>query len=342
IEIGPKRVLAPTLARAHPGLETPTSVPCPGPHATGDELAETVASLYRDGLDPHWDALYEPGDRIRQRVGGYEFDTSNRFWLRTAPTSLEQPTPPERLSPARTIEDTTVDQLIALFREQTALLAAAGKVPEEPAEQPIRHRASAEHDGRGASPDVAAVVREEAARVSGFPTSRLSDDQSISDELGFDSIMTADLFTGLSRRLPGFVIAPDWFTHMTTLGDVIGLVASPSTVAAPPESPPRANVRPEYRIADFPEVQAIFDRIELAEKFGVSNPYFLVNDGVTRDTSVIEGNDVLNFSSYNYVGMSGHPAVTAAVQDAVARYGSSVSASRLLSGEKTIHAELER
>ncbi|MFE3701245.1 aminotransferase class I/II-fold pyridoxal phosphate-dependent enzyme, partial [Nocardia tengchongensis] len=69
---------------------------------------------------------------------------------------------------------------------------------------------------------------------------------------------------------------------------------------------------------------------------------FLVNDGVTRDTSMIGGADVLNFSSYNYLGMSGHPAVTAAVQDAVARYGSSVSASRLLSGEKTIHAELER
>ncbi|MFD6356585.1 type I polyketide synthase [Nocardia tengchongensis] len=342
IEIGPKRVLAPMLARAHPGLETPTYVPCPGPHATGDELAETVAILYRHGLDPQWDALYEPGDRIRQRVGGYEFDTSNRFWLRTAPTSLEQPTPPEQLSPARTIEDTTVDQLIALFREQTALLAAAGKVPEEPAGQPIRDRADVELDGRGTSPDIAAAVRAEAARVSGFPMNKLSDDQSISGELGFDSIMTADLFGGLARRLPGFVIAPDWFTHTTTLGDVIGLVASPSTVAAPPEAPPRANIRPEYRIADFPEVRAIFDRIEMAEKFGVSNPYFLVNDGVTRDSSVIEGNEVLNFSSYNYLGMSGHPAVTTAVQDAVARYGSSVSASRLLSGEKTIHAELER
>ncbi|MFF0613818.1 type I polyketide synthase [Nocardia tengchongensis] len=342
IEIGPKRVLAPMLVRAHPGLETPTSVPCPGPHATGDELAETVSSLYRDGLDPDWDVLYEPGDRIRQRVGGYEFDTSNRFWLRTAPTSLEQPTPPPLLSPARTIEDTTVDQLITLFREQTALLAAAGKVPETPAGQPIRHRANTEPDGRGMSPDIAAVVRAEAARVSGFPISKLSDDQSISGELGFDSIMTADLFGSLAHRLPGFVIAPDWFTHTTTLGDVIGLVASPSTVAAPPESAPRVNVRPEYRIADFPEVRAIFDRIETAEKFGMSNPYFLINDGVTRDTSVIGGQDVLNFSSYNYLGMSGHPAVTAAVQDAVARYGSSVSASRLLSGEKTIHAELER
>ncbi|MFF0633655.1 aminotransferase class I/II-fold pyridoxal phosphate-dependent enzyme [Nocardia sp. NPDC004151] len=105
---------------------------------------------------------------------------------------------------------------------------------------------------------------------------------------------------------------------------------------------PAPGVEPQYRIADFPEVRAIFDRIGLAEQLGVSNPYFLINDGVTRDTSVIGGQDVLNFSSYNYLGMSGHPAVTTAVCDAVTRYGSSVSASRLLSGEKTIHAELER
>lgn len=79
----------------------------------------------------------------------------------------------------------------------------------------------------------------------------------------------------------------------------------------------------------------------MTEGFGVTNPYFLVNDGVTRDTSIIGGNEVLNFSSYNYLGMSGHPAVVAAVQDAVARYGSSCSASRLLSGDKPVHRELE-
>jgi 8-amino-7-oxononanoate synthase len=50
---------------------------------------------------------------------------------------------------------------------------------------------------------------------------------------------------------------------------------------------------------------------------------------------------VINFSSYNYLGMSGHPAVAEAVSDAVRRWGSSCSASRLLSGEKPVHRELE-
>ena len=40
--------------------------------------------------------------------------------------------------------------------------------------------------------------------------------------------------------------------------------------------------------------------------------------------------------------MSGDPAVIHAVQDAVAKFGTSVSASRVVSGQKTIHVELER
>ncbi|CAG7625563.1 polyketide synthase [Rhodococcus opacus] len=39
--------------------------------------------------------------------------------------------------------------------------------------------------------------------------------------------------------------------------------------------------------------------------------------------------------------MSGHPAVVSAVQDTVARDGTSRSASRLLSEEKPVHRELK-
>ncbi len=48
------------------------------------------------------------------------------------------------------------------------------------------------------------------------------------------------------------------------------------------------------------------------------------------------------FSSYNYVGSSGDPEVSAAAQAAIERYGTSVSASRVVSGEKPIHGQLER
>jgi len=67
-----------------------------------------------------------------------------------------------------------------------------------------------------------------------------------------------------------------------------------------------------------------------------------VHEGITNDRTIIGGREFINFSSYNYIGMSGDPAVIRAVQEAVERFGTSVSASRLVSGEKTIHRELEQ
>ena len=57
---------------------------------------------------------------------------------------------------------------------------------------------------------------------------------------------------------------------------------------------------------------------------------------------MIDGRELINFSSYNYVGMSGDPAVSQAAKEAIDRYGTSVSASRLVSGQKPVHVELER
>jgi 8-amino-7-oxononanoate synthase len=74
----------------------------------------------------------------------------------------------------------------------------------------------------------------------------------------------------------------------------------------------------------------------------LGNPFFQVHERVSRDTTVIGGREMINFSSYNYVGMSGDPVVSAAAKAAIDRYGTSVSASRLVSGEKGLHRDLER
>ena len=58
--------------------------------------------------------------------------------------------------------------------------------------------------------------------------------------------------------------------------------------------------------------------------------------------SIHDGKEILNFSSYNYAGMSGRPETIRAAQEAAAHYGCSASASRLLGGEKPIHKELEK
>ena len=96
-----------------------------------------------------------------------------------------------------------------------------------------------------------------------------------------------------------------------------------------------------YQVAHFPEYEMLQQRFEMASLVGIEDPYFHVHHGTARDTSVVEGIEMLNFSSYNYLGFSGHPEVVAATTEAIERYGTSVSASRVASGERPIHRDLE-
>lgn len=78
-----------------------------------------------------------------------------------------------------------------------------------------------------------------------------------------------------------------------------------------------------------------------ADQLGIDNPFFRAHEGIAGATTVIEGRRYVNFSSYNYLGLCGHPEVQEAARRAIERYGTSASASRLVSGERPIHGELE-
>ncbi|MDQ8033679.1 8-amino-7-oxononanoate synthase [Bordetella genomosp. 1] len=79
-----------------------------------------------------------------------------------------------------------------------------------------------------------------------------------------------------------------------------------------------------------------------AARLGVANPFFKVHEGTAGADTRIGGAPYLNFASYNYLGLSGDAAVAEAAKAAIDRYGTSVSASRLVSGERPIHRELEQ
>lgn len=323
VEFGAKRTLGPMITRAHEAA--------PPALAVESGITETVAALYCAGLNPNWDLLYPEEAQIPHRLRGYVFSAANRYWI-------DEQAPTLKASPAIASKDPTMDNLIALFREQAAVLAAYGHgVAVSAAELPPAPTLA------GDVGDVGDVVLAEVARVSGYPQSALRTAQSITGDLGFDSIMVTDLFSGLARKLPGVNIDAANFGPTTTVAELIAM-AGGGALAPPPlgGSAPTPTVSPQTSIGDFEEVKALFDRFSLLGAAGVDNPYFLVNDGITRDTSIIHGTETINFSSYNYLGMSGHPAVEQAVVDAVHRWGSSCSASRLLSGEKPVHQELER
>lgn len=78
-----------------------------------------------------------------------------------------------------------------------------------------------------------------------------------------------------------------------------------------------------------------------AEKLGVESPFFKVHDATAGATSIIEGQEVINYASYNYLGLNGHPEVNQAAKDAVEQHGTSVSSSRIVAGERQVHKDLE-
>ncbi|MBM4296807.1 MAG: 8-amino-7-oxononanoate synthase [Deltaproteobacteria bacterium] len=64
-------------------------------------------------------------------------------------------------------------------------------------------------------------------------------------------------------------------------------------------------------------------------------------DGAQDAVLILDGREVINFSSNNYLGIANHPALAAAAKEAIDRYGCGAGASRLISGNTTLHEVLE-
>jgi 8-amino-7-oxononanoate synthase len=113
---------------------------------------------------------------------------------------------------------------------------------------------------------------------------------------------------------------------------------------AEPPPPARVEEAPEsfYKIDKFPQYSQMQLYRALADKTQLSSPFFIVHEGVGRDTTRIGGREYINFSTYNYLGLNGDPRVTQAAHEAALRYGTSASASRIVGGERPPHRALER
>ena len=99
---------------------------------------------------------------------------------------------------------------------------------------------------------------------------------------------------------------------------------------------------PRLDISGFEGYREIRMIREAAEFLGISDPFFRVHEGIAGAETVIGNRTYINFASYNYVGLNGHPDIAKAAKAAIDWYGTTVSASRPVSGERAIHLELER
>ncbi len=83
-----------------------------------------------------------------------------------------------------------------------------------------------------------------------------------------------------------------------------------------------------------------FKTVESARKMGVY-PYFRPLDFNDGPEAVLEGRRVLMLGSNNYLGLTTHPKVREAAADAIHKYGTSMTGSRLVNGSMKLHKELE-
>jgi 8-amino-7-oxononanoate synthase len=79
---------------------------------------------------------------------------------------------------------------------------------------------------------------------------------------------------------------------------------------------------------------------DLREK--IANPYFKTSESFSQNTIRIQGKEYVNYTSYDYLSLSTHPHVAKSTIQALEKYGTSCSASRIVGGDKVIHRELEK
>ena len=88
-------------------------------------------------------------------------------------------------------------------------------------------------------------------------------------------------------------------------------------------------------------IKELDSSLGLLKLFREKDPFFRTFDGLMKPVLIHQGKDVINFASYDYLGLACDARIHEAAYAATKKLGSSVSASRVASGERPIHQELE-
>ncbi|WP_231510333.1 aminotransferase class I/II-fold pyridoxal phosphate-dependent enzyme [Fischerella sp. PCC 9605] len=156
---------------------------------------------------------------------------------------------------------------------------------------------------------------------------------------GLDSLTAAKFIQDL-ESWSGYLLN---ISALQSLGAIANLAQYLAKELAHQHGQPLAQIPPEYyQLECFPEYTQLQQRLTQIQTLEIPNPYFQVQESITRDCTQIQGRTLINYSTYNYLGLSGEPIVSAAAKEAIDRYGTSVCASRLASGERFLHQELEQ
>ena len=194
------------------------------------------------------------------------------------------------------------------------------------------------------------IVADRIKKIAKDRAGKIEASTNIVSDLGLDSLermeIARELENAFSGRFPDEVlqeietvaeVVSAIEKHFSINGHLPELASDQSTSVISKGKIPEAF----YQLEKMPEYIRLKRTEEEIAATGIRNPFFSVHEGRIGDTTVIDGKELISFASYNYLGLSGNPAVSESAKDAIDQFGTSVSASRIVSGEKTIHKQLE-
>lgn len=199
---------------------------------------------------------------------------------------------------------------------------------------------------------ISRVVIEELERVVPASMKQRLNSQSVLAELGIHGERLWDAVNRIEGRY-GMRFHPDWLRDVRTCEDLVNCISermfdkvdraivNRQPVPAAPATPRAAKPLP----ADgerFPEIRALEDRLNNLKVAGLRDPFKMANEWVEGRVAKVAGREAINFTSFDYLGLAGHPDVKQAAKDAIDRFGCSASASRMVGGNNTTLDDLDR
>lgn len=109
------------------------------------------------------------------------------------------------------------------------------------------------------------------------------------------------------------------------------------------EKRPALKMQPAfYDFAHFPEYKDFTTMEWYYAKQQYSKNQFLPHVGSSDATVQLDGRELINFSSYNYLSLASDPRVKAAAKKAIDDFGTSTGSGRSITGEVDLHQQFER
>ena len=192
------------------------------------------------------------------------------------------------------------------------------------------------------------VVFNELSRVMPNPSDvPLKPDSNLA-ESGIDAGRLEDAIVRLQGSY-GMRLHEEWIRDIKTCDDLVTCIeqrmfdtkdiTNAQTIAKNPIG--RRDQTPG-KTYSFEECEVLRKRVADLRALGLENPFLLAHECVKGKHASICGKDVVSFTSFDYLGLTSHPAVVAAAKNAIDQFGCGATASRMVGGNTTLLNDLDK